>query len=198
MGANNNTQGGRKMTYRTTTHKIAPPPWVRSLVGSLVLAVSLLSVSACAQNSATLPKAEAEPTARAISSEILRPYLGTWRPTSFSKELHMVSITITDTGLSIETGGSVAYEFVKKTDEGVIVRVTDRHATNPHLDLTHSHTTAFGLSLEMQTLDSFPPGGPSKTRELLRICYGSGDIDSAVKVLISEMKTGRCPDVYTR
>lgn len=152
----------------------------------------LFMTSACAQNPAT------SATSNLDTKTVLQPYLGKWRPTSFGKELHMASITITETGLSIETGGSVMYEFVKKTDEGVIVRVIDRHATNPHLGLTHSHTTAFGFSLEMQTLDPFPPGGPSKTRELLLICHGSGDIDSAVKRLISEMKTKQCPDVYIR
>ncbi len=111
----------------------------------------------------------------------------------------MVSITITETGLSIETGGSVTYEFVKKTDEGVIVRVTDRHAPNSyHLDLTHPHTTAFGFSVEKETVTGPPPKGITTTREILIICDASGDIDSAVKRLISEMKTGRCPDVYTR
>lgn len=159
--------------------------------------ILLFMTSACAQNPATSATSSLD-TKSLDTKTVLQPYLGKWRPTSFSKELHMVSITITETGLSIEAGGSVTYEFVKKTDEGVIVRVIDRHATNPHLGLTHSHTTAFGFSLEMQTLDSFPPGGPSKTRELLLICHGSGDIDSAVKRLISEMKTRRCPDVYIR
>ncbi len=168
------------------------------LLAWLLSAALLFAASACAQEPKTPANAATESTRKVDAATILRPYLGKWRPTSYSKGLYMVSITITETGLSIETGGSVMYEFVKKTDEGVIVRVIDRHATNPHLGLTHSHTTAFGFSLEMQTLDSFPPGGPSKTRELLLICHGSGDIDSAVKRLISEMKTKRCPDVYIR
>lgn len=141
----------------------------------------------------------AQTSERPATEKILQPYLGKWRPTSASKELYLVSITITETGVSIETGGSVTYELVKKTDEGVIVRVMDRHAVGPYYsDLTKSRATVFGLSLGMHTQDSFPPGGPSKTRELLQICYESGDIDSAVKRLISEMKTGQCPDTYTR
>ena len=171
------------------------PQWLRRC-GVTVIRLLFLATAISVVAPTFVFATESDP--QIAASEALRPYLGKWRPTSYGNGLYMVSITVTEAGLSIETGGSVTYEVVKKTDEGVIVRITDRHATNPHLGLTHSQTTAFGFSLGMQTLDSFPPGGPSKTRELLIICHGSGDIDAAVKRLISEMKTGQCPDVYIR
>ena len=160
---------------------------------AFVLVVTLFTTSACAQGPVTSTTTPSTDTKAA-----LQPYLGKWRPTSFKRELNIGSITVTETGLSIESGGLVTYEFVKKTDEGTIVRITGRRPTNIHLDLTQSDVTAFGFSLETQTLESFPPGGPSKTREMLRICYGLGSIESAVGLLISEMKTKRCPYTYIR
>ena len=171
------------------------PQWLRRC-GVTVIRLLFLATAISVVAPTFVFATESDP--QIAASEALRPYLGKWRPTSYGNGLYMVSITVTEAGLSIETGGSVTYEVVKKTDEGVIVRITDRHATNPHLGLTHPHTIAFGFVAEKKALTGPPPKGVTRTRDQFRICYGYGDIDSAVHELISEMKSGICPDVYIR
>lgn len=134
-----------------------------------------------------------EPVPQGAASEALRPYLGKWRPTSFRRELNIGSITVAETGFSYESGGSMTFEFVKKVEEGVIVRITGRQPAN-----THPEVTALGLSLETKTLTGPPPAGVTRQREELRICYGFGDIDDATKQLVSDMKSGRCPYTHIR
>jgi len=154
-----------------------------------VLMVMLSTASACAQSPAT----QATSSTATDTKAALQPYLGKWRPTSFQRELNIGSLAITDNRLSMEFGGSVTYELVKKTDKGVIVRVTGRQPAN-----THPEVTAFGFSLETETVTGPPPARITKTREILRICYGFGDLDYATGQLVSEMKGRRCPYTHTR
>src|SRR3954453_3013859 len=91
-----------------------PPFRFYSIFGP-VLAAAVFSATACADNSlVVVTSAEA---ASALS--ILQPYLGKWRPTSGSEELNIGSLTIAADRLTLETGPSLIYEFVKQTDDGV-------------------------------------------------------------------------------
>ena len=149
----------------------------------LVFAAMLIAVSACAQGP-TPPATSGNTTAA------LQPYLGKWRPTSFSEQQHIGSLTISESGLSIEVGdASVRYELERNTSEGVILRVTGRKPAN-----AFPKVTFLAFFTEMQTVDSFPPGGPTKTRVLLWICYWSGSLDQ----LASGIKKAQCGNTYTR
>jgi hypothetical protein len=165
-------------------------PLLRSFIGLLAITASLLAVGVCAQISTTSPKAETEPTPEAISSDILRPYLGKWRPTSYSEGLNIGSLTISEDRLALEVGGaSVSYEIDRQIANGVFVRVTGRTPANAFPGLT-----ALAFSVAMETVTGPPPGRVTKTRELLRICYWSGSLDQ----LASKMSKTSCGNAYTR
>lgn len=190
---------------------------VRSVMPLLVLGASLAwGVAACApkaershtpnetdvgseragQVSQAPTKADAKSEAQLAPSEVLRPYLGMWRPTSSKLELNIGVVTLTETSLSEGlTSDSVTYELVTTTDNGVIVSVTGRHPPT-----AYSEVTALGFSLKTKTLDSFPPGISPVSQELLQICFGFGTRDYAIRKLVSEMKDGdgRCPYTYKR
>jgi len=151
-----------------------------------IVAAMLLVTSACAQG----PTSPAASGSAAATEAALRPYLGKWRPTSFSEQQNIGSLTISVDSLSIEVGSaSVSYEIEQKTIDGVIVRVTGRKPSDAFPNIK-----ALAFSLETQTLTSSPPGGVTKTRELLRICYWSGSIDR----LASGIKKASCGNTYTR
>jgi spore coat protein U-like protein len=149
--------------------------------------VMLSSPSACAQS----PTAPATSSTATDAKAALQPYLGKWRPTSFGEQQNIGSLTISESSLSIEVGGaSVSYELERKTDDGVIVRVTDRKPDNAFPKVTY-----LAFLTEMQTVESFPPGGPTKTREQLWICYWSGSLDR----LASGIRKASClRNSYTR
>lgn len=60
------------------------------------------------------------------TDEILKRYLGKWRPTSFAEQQNIVSLSITASDLSLETGGSLRFEVRRVIDDAVMVRVTER------------------------------------------------------------------------
>lgn len=164
----------------------------RSFARALILAASLFSTGACAQAPTTPPAGGAESAPRVVTPDVMRPYLGVWRPTSYSEGLNIGSLTISVDGLSYEVGGaSVNYKVVRQTDEGVILRVTDRKPVDP------SAAKAMAFSLETQTVDSFPPGGPTKTRQLLWI-YRCGSIDSLASGFAQATKATCSGNAYTR
>jgi hypothetical protein len=141
-----------------------PFPLLSSTVRQLaafVLVATLFITSACAQGPAT-------PTTPSMDAKAaLQPYLGKWRPTSYSEGLNIGSLSISENGLSVEVGGSLTYEVVRKTDEGIILRVTGRTPPNAF------PSNALAFSLETHTITSFPPGGPTKTRQDLWIYWCS-------------------------
>jgi hypothetical protein len=134
-----------------------------------VFAVFLISVSACAQSPAPLAPGSTD------AKTALRPYLGTWRPTSFAEELKSGPLTISVDGLSLEMGPLLTYDVAEATDEGVILRVTSRKPAN-----------AFRTAA---------PTGMTWTRESLRICYWSGSLDRLVALGI---KKAPCGNTYIR
>lgn len=163
---------------------LMPLQYLRSFTKNFGVVAFLFTVSACAQNPAT------SATPSIDTKAVLQPYLGKWRPTSFREEMNIVSLTITENTFSFEMDGpSVRFVVDRKIDEGVIVRVTDRKPSNAFPGLT-----ALAFLTETQTLESFPPGGPSKIRELLRVCYWSGSIDQ----LVSGNKKALCGNTYIR
>ena len=143
------------------------------------------SLSACAQSSTAPATSSTATDAKAA----LQPYLGKWRPTSFSEQQNIGSLTISESSLSIEVGGaSVSYELERKTDEGIILRVTSRNPANAFPGLN-----ALAFMVETETVTGPPPAGFTKTRELLSICYLSGSLDR----LASGIKK-TCGNRYTR
>lgn len=160
----------------------------RSFARALILAVSLFPVGACAQTSTTLPAGGAESAPPVVAADVMRPYLGKWRPTSYRTGLRIGSLTISDVGISNEVGESLAYEFVRQTAEGVILRVTRRKPDNSFFG-----AKALAFSLGTQTVESFPPGGPTKTRELLWICYRD-NLDQLASIVMK----ASCGSIYVR
>ncbi len=138
---------------------------------SLILVASLLCVGACATS--PISSAHSETTDKqsnqVSASEALRPYLGKWRPTSYSEGLNIGSLTITEKGLSLETGPSLTYEIVEQTDEGVLL-----HVTSSEPDDRFRGVKALAFSLEIHVIPSFPPGGPPKKRQDLWIYWCDG------------------------
>ena len=118
-----------------------------------VFVVMLSTASACAQSPTTPATSSTATNAKAA----LQPYLGKWRPTSYSEGLNIGSLTISVDGLSIETGSSLTYEFVKQTDEGVIVRVTGRKPAN-----AFSGLKALAFLVETETVSGPPPAGVTR------------------------------------
>jgi hypothetical protein len=163
-----------------------------SRLAAFVFAVTLFATTACAQGPAAPTNIAAKSAESNATAAVLQPYLGKWRPTSYSEGLNIGSLTISVDGLSYEVGGaSVSYEVVRKTDEGVILRVTGRKPVDP------SAAKAMAFSLETQTVDSFPPDGPTKTRQLLWI-YRCGSIDSLVSGFAQATKATCSKNAYTR
>ncbi len=156
---------------------------------ALILAASLFSAGACAQTSTPSPSAKAKPKTQLAPADILRPYLGRWRPTSYSEGLNIGSLTITEDRFSVEvTGWSVTFVVDRQTDEGVIVRVTDRKPDDAFPGLK-----ALAFTVETETVKGPPPAGITKTRELLWVCYLSDSLDR----LASGIKK-TCGNIYTR
>jgi len=156
---------------------------------SLTVFVALLSmVGACAQTPA--PPATSAATTTTNAKVALQAYLGKWRPTSFSEQQNIGSLTISVDELSIEVGNaSVSYEIDKQTTDGVIVRVTGRKPSDAFPKIK-----ALAFSLETQTVTNLAPGGATKTRELLRVCYLPSSLDG----LALDTKKTSCGNTYTR
>lgn len=106
-----------------------------------LLAALLLATVACAQE----PSA---PSATAgVSQEALRPFVGTWRPTSAAEERNIESITISTKEISVAAEKRQVLKFTleRQTDEGVILRVTGKSPGD------QSSTRALALSLDTKT-----------------------------------------------
>ena len=163
------------------------PQWLRrcgvTVIQLLFLATAFVVLAA--------PSALAtEPLPQSVASEALRPYLGKWRPTSYSEGLNIGSLAITETGLSVEFGGaSLSYELERQTSDGVILRVTGRKP-----DHAFPGIAALAFSVKLETVTGPPPAGITKIRELLRICYWSGSLDR----LAVEVTKAPCGNAYTR
>jgi hypothetical protein len=139
---------------------------------------------------AATPAYAAEPAGKVATSIALQPYLGKWRPTSYSEGLNIGSLTISEDSLSLEANGSsLSFVVEQQLDEGVIVRVTGRNPTN-----AFPKVTALGFSVRKETVTGPPPEGVTKARELLWICYWSNSIDR----LALEIKKASCGNAYTR
>lgn len=161
----------------------------RSFARALILAVSLFPVGACAQTLTTPPAGGAGSAQPVVAVDLMRPYLGKWRPTSYSEGLNIGSLTITEKGFSIEaTGASVTFVFERQTNEGIVVHVTGRKPVDAFPGLTN-----LAFMVERETVTGPPPANLVKTRELLWICYLSGNLDR----LASGIKK-TCGNIYTR
>jgi len=95
---------------------------------------------------------------------ILRPYLGRWVPTSFAEERNIVSLTISATALSIETGGVLKFTDVREVEHGVVVQAIDQE--RPPAEASF----ALGLRLQREADGNDEPRRQS-ARELLWIYW---------------------------
>ena len=163
--------------------------FLRTFTKIFGLAAFLFTASACAQDP-TIPTASSTAT---DAKAALQPYLGKWRPTSYSEGLNIGSLTISVDGLSYEVGGaSVSYEVVRKTDEGVILRVTG------YKPVSHPRAAkAMAFSLEMHTVKAVVPTDVTTTRQLLSI-YSCGSVDSLTSGFAQGTKTTCSKNTYTR
>ena len=155
----------------------------------MLSATALIAASTYAQEPTMSAVGAAERTSKFDATTILRPYLGKWRPTSYQEELNVGSLTITETEFSVEaTGASVTFVIERQTKEGVVVKVTGRKSAD-----TFPRLTNLAFMVESETVTGPPPANLVKTRELLWICYLSGNLDR----LASGIKK-TCGNIYTR
>lgn len=138
------------------------------IIASLVMVVGC--VPGAEHDNASVSKAAVSNTAG------LRPYLGRWVPTSFAEERNIVSLTISETALSIQTGGVLTFVAIKQVEQALIVQAID-HELPPA-----EASFALGLRLEREP----PTNSAAKqesARELLRIywCDSIEDLSGTVE-----------------
>lgn len=128
----------------------------------LILA-SLFAAVGCVAGSQN-DKASAVITDVADAEGMLRPYLGRWIPTSFAEERNMVSLTISPTNLSIQTGGVLSFSSVRQAEGAVVMQAID--PARPGAE----GAFAIGLRLaQQQRMNSV--SGQESNRELLWIYW---------------------------
>lgn len=149
-----------------------------------VLLIALLCLTAgCAAEESRESTHRAERDA-VTSAEVLRPYLGRWRPTSFAEQQNIVSLTISATELSLQIGGVLTLSNVTQQNGAVVMQWVSRE---PPME-----SGALGLVLEQERQTNSAAQEP--TREFLRI-YWCDDIGQ----LSGGRETWRCSEnLYMR
>jgi len=142
-----------------------------------VLIVGLLfAVVGCAADGMRESASIVKPGATA-AAEMLGPYLGRWRPTSFAEEMNVVSLTISATGLSVETGGAMTFTAVRQEARGVVLQITGREPPT-----SFAAYEAIGMTIEQRTYEG-PTHGEQRTQEFLWIywCDRSDELSGSVE-----------------
>ncbi len=131
---------------------------------STLLCLLFLAICGCAAEGVSPAPTQTTPAPASDAGKMLQPYLGTWRPTSFAEEMNVGSLTITASGLSIATGGSLTFQLMRREGEAVILRVTGQKPASA------SSPGALAFKLEQQVRKNDVTGAES-SRQLLWIYW---------------------------